>query len=245
MSITLVSSGAFVNVFNANVTPVAGTYQTGDALIYSTGEFIGSDDITTPAGWTLLSKNSVVKQVKVFGKIAASTSETIPSVFWSSTAFAWGQITAFRGVDSSFTSAGGQGERSFNSTIAIAGPSSSLTPNQANALGLFIGGRNKTTTTNGMTYSAPTNWTIANQFASNGANNSAVVGYWIQTTATATAANMAYSASITEGTTQSGESTVLFLAPAPPPSGGGGTGTTLFPPSKRKTYVFYDMYYPR
>jgi len=37
----------------------------------------------------------------------------------------------------------------------------------------------------------------------------------------------------------------ILPAAAPPPSGGGGTGSTAFPPPKRKTYVFYDLYYPR
>lgn len=244
MSITLVSAGTVVTGTNG-ITPAAGTYQVGDALIYCTGQFSGSQTITDPAGWTRLTLNSGVTNVVTFGKIAASTSETIPTVNWGASNRGYAGVLAFRGVDSSFTTAGTAQERTGNTTSTIVGAASAFTPTKDGALVLFHGSRNKTSTSDTATYSAPTNFTMGLQAAVNGTNLSMGASYWIQTTATQVPANIAMTFSIADLTTQTMRGTVIYLAPAPPPSGGGGTGTTLFPPLKRKTYVFIDNYYPR
>lgn len=246
MAISLISSGVVAEGLNIAITPVAGTYSTGDALIYSTGEFFGADTQTAPAGWTQLSPNSTVTSVTIWGRIAQSSSETIPSVSWGAASRGWAQITAFRGVDTAFTSTlVGTAERGTNSTGSIIGPSGTRTPTQDNSLLVWAGGRNKTSTTNAQTYTAPGSWSLAAQNSHSGTDYSAAVAYWIQTTATVVAANSAITSSLTEGVAQAMRSTMVFLAPAASGGGGGGTGTVLFPPPKRKTYVFYDNYYPR
>lgn len=245
MSITFVSVGAVANALGA-ITPVAGSYQTGDLLIYATGERFGTDNISTPVGWTLLSADNTVTAVKLFGKFAASTSETIPTVNWGASNRGFATVLAFRGVDTGFTTLATGGERSSNVTLDLVGPSSSRTPSADGCLIVFLGSRNKTSTTDGVTYSAPSGFTMATQLSPNGTSFSMGVSYSIQSTATLIPANVAMTGSFpAEGASQTLRTTSIYLAPAPPPSGGGGTGTTLFPPSKRKTYVFYDNYYPR
>lgn len=251
MSIALVNVGAFVTGLNSTITPVAGgAYLVGDALLYSTGECFGGDDIATPGGWTLLSLNTLTTQMKVFGKVAASTSETIPGVNWSAANRSWAQLTIFRGVDPGFTSAvagGTNTERGANVTANITGPAGSITPNTSGALVWWSGARNKTTTTDSTVYTADAAFTMATQLvqAGSGTRPSVALQYVIQTTATAISANAAAAGSIAEGVAQAMRSTVVYLAPAPPPSGGGGSGTTLFPPPRRKTYVYINNYYPR
>lgn len=243
MAITFISSGAIATAFSSAVTPVPGSYTTGDALLYSSGEFFGSDVVATPSGWTLLSNDSVVKQLKIFGRIAQSNSETIPGVTWG-TSTGWAHISVFRGVASAFTSTmTGTGERAGNTITGIINTATARTPTQDGSLAFWVGGMNKTSTTDGKTYSPPTNWTVGAQIAPNGNKLTATVGYWIQSTATIVPANSIMTASINETVNQSMFSTMVFLAPAV--TGGGGTGTPLFPPLKRKIYVFYDNYYPR
>jgi len=248
MAITFISSGAIVDGLNTNITPVVGgAYSIGDALIYSTGEQFGSGSQTAPAGWTQLSPNSTVTAVTIWGRIATTTSETIPSVNWGAANRGWAHLTVFRGVDSAFTSTmTGTAERGSNTTADIVNSAGAHTPTQDGSLAFWAGGRNKTVTTDGTVYTPPANWTIAVQNARNGTSYSAAIAYWIQATASSVPANAALTGSLTEGTAQAMRSTMIFLAPAASSGGGGGgTGTVSFPPPKRKTYIIYDQYYPR
>ena len=247
MAITYIGASPVVNGVNSSITPVPPSYQAGDALIYATGEFFGADSQTAPAGWTQLSNNSTVTALTIWGRIAQSNSETIPSVNWGAVNRGHASLYVFRGVDPGFTSTmSGVSERAANTTSNIIASASARTPTQDNSLAFWFGGINKTATTNGKTYSTPTGWTIAQQDSPNGTTYSMCVAYWIQTTATIVPANSALTGSLTEGVSQSMRSTMIFLAPAASSGGGGGgTGTVLFPPPKRKTYVIYDQYYPR
>jgi hypothetical protein len=248
MAISFVSSGAFISGVNTSITPIPGTYAVGDALLYCTGESFGSDSQTAPAGWQQLSFNSTVTGVTIWGRIAQSASETIPSVSWGATNRGWAEITVLRGVDPSFTSTmTGSAERGANSTSNIIGSASSKTPTQDNCVALFVGGRNKTSATDGNSYATTGGFQIAAQISPNGSTYSALIAYLIQTTAASVAANMSFVGSPSvDVSTQPMRSTMIFLAPAASSGGGGGgTGTVAFPPPKRKTYVFYDLYYPR
>lgn len=244
MSITFVSVGAVANAIGA-ITPVAGSYNVGDLLVYATGERFGTDNITTPSGWTLLSADSVVTTMKLFGKFATSTSETIPTVNWGGSNRGFATVAAFRGVDTGFTTLATAGERSSNTTLDLVGPSSNKTPSADGCLVIFFASRNKTVTADGVTFTAPSNFTMATQLSPNGTSFSMGLSYSIQTTATLIPANTSMTGSGPADSSLTMHATTIYLAPAPPPSGGGGTGTTLFPPTKRKTYVFYDNYYPR
>lgn len=228
--ITLGTIGAFT-VGLGNRTPIpGGSYAIGDLLLYSTGEYQGSDTLTFPDGsWTLLSRNTTFHEQQIYGKFATTTSEVIPTVTWGASNPGYAQLTTFIGVDPTFINVftGLNTERQSNVTANIVGPSSALTPTQGNALLLFLGERNKTATSNGTTYAAPSNWTIAAQSAPNGTQPSVVVAYWIQTTATATAANFSFSGSVTDSS-QAMQTTLIGLAaaasvaiPYPPTSLGG------------------------
>lgn len=251
MAVTFISAGSAVNAFNSTMTPAAGTYATGDALIYITGEHQGNDSQTAPAGWNQLSINSTITEVTIWGRIAQSSSETIPGVNWGAVNRGAAFVAAFRGLDTSFTSVmTGTSERTATTTANIVMGASAKTPTQDGALCICAGVRNKTAATDGNTFTKPSGWdAMIQSFANNGASNAfqLAAAYWIQPTATSVIANTTIST--TSGTDASGQSmagTMIFLAPAASGGGGGGgTGTITFPPPKRKTYVFYDNYYPR
>src|SRR6266704_1675792 len=152
-------------------TPSAGgSYAIGDALIYSTGQYQGSNvpTLTNGGSWTLLSANSSAKQVQIYAKIATSTSETIPTINWGATAAGFAHLTTLTGVDSSLTNLISAAERASTTTTNIVGSVSGRTPSQDNAILWVVGERNKTATSNGTTYSAPANWTIAAQLTNGG-----------------------------------------------------------------------------
>lgn len=251
MAISLISASPIITGINVPLTPVAGTYQTGDALIFITGEHQGTDNLSAPAGWQLLSPNATVTTLQIYGRIAQSTSETIPSVNWGSVNRGWAMVSAFRGVDPSFTSLmPGTAERLTNTTANMAGSAANKTPTSDNALVIFAGQRNKLTASDGSVFTKPTGaWDgMLAQLVQPGSTNSmsAAISYWIQTTATVMPLNSIMAGTGIDGVTQAAASTTIFLAPAPSGGGGGGgTGTPSFPPPKRKIYVFYDNYYPR
>lgn len=246
MSIAFVSAGAYITGINTAITPTAGSYAIGDAILYSTGQFFGSATLATPSGWNLLSLDGASKGIKIFGRIAQSTSETIPSIQWGANR-AYAQLTVFRGVDSSFLTLATAVDRANNSTGGIsmnAGVAS--TPSSTGCLVFSQGQRNKTPTTDGTVYTAQSGFTVANQLTQNGTNTmSSAIVYQIQTTAVTLPTFSFTAGSLTEGAAQSSQGTTIFLAPAAASGGGGGGGTVAFPPSKRRTFVFYDNYYPR
>lgn len=205
MSITFISAGTPVYAFNSTVTPVAPTDVVGTGLILVTGELAGSDTISTPSGWTaldLVSGSPQVAQVRAFG-LTATGSDTMPSISWGNQ-WAFAVVLAFTGLDSGFAAAFSPAGRQSNQTNIIAGPSVSRIPSQNGALVLFYGQRNKTSTTDGTTYSAPTNFTMApvNGGQHTGTSVSFGISYWIQSTAATVNANLAMTGSLTEGTVQ-------------------------------------------
>jgi hypothetical protein len=218
MAITRVAYGAFNIVFNAANQPSPPAFLAGDCLLLITGEFIGSDLLTTPAGWTLLSANSAVKQCGIYGLISATGSETMPSLSWGNQ-FSWAIVAVYRGVDPTLTLQG-FGDRQVNATTNITGPAGTITPGTNGCLVVFAGNKNKTTTSNGVTFSAPANFTMQAQQAANGTRSAVAICDWIQTTATIIPANTVMSGSVGDGTTQTTEGTIIVLGPAtaPPPA---------------------------
>lgn len=215
MTIAIGTIGAFT-IGTGNRTPAfGGTYAIGDLILYNTGQYQGSNTLTFPDNtYTLLTPNVSCKQVQVYGKIATSTSETIPTVNWGATAQGFAQLCTLTGVDSSLTNLISAAERISNSNANIVGIGSTRTPSQNNAIMWFLGERNKTSTSDGTSYSTPTNWTIAAQSHNNGTNPSIVVAYWIQTTATAVASSLGFNGSIADGSAQSMQATMIALGMA-------------------------------
>src|ERR1700760_525846 len=199
MSIGTPIYGAFTGPAGGNHTPTpGGAYAIGDLLIYATGEFFGSQILSFPDNtWTLLSDNNSCKQVQLYGKIALSASEVIPTVNWGTGSIAYSGLLSVSGVDPGLLNQITTGERLSNTTLNIIGTSGSRLPARDNCILIFLGARNKTAATNGSSYSfgVPTNWTLGAQLVPNGSNPSVVFGHWIQTTATATAPNTAWSGS--------------------------------------------------
>lgn len=248
MAITYIGTGTVVNGLNGPTTPAAVAYQAGDALIYITWEFFGSGSLSPPAGWQQLSNNSAVTALQIWGRIAQSTSDTIPSFNWGAANRGYGVVSVFRGVDAGFTSVvAGISERQSNTTEDIIGTAGSRLPTQDGALCIFAGARNKTATSNATVYSKPAAWDgLLYSSIPTGTISSGAASYWIQPTATSVTASTSMLGTVPDGAAQTMQSTMIFLAPAASGGGGGGgTGTITFPPPKRRTYIIYDNYYPR
>lgn len=188
---------------NTTLTPVAPEDIAGKSLLYFTGEFAGSQNPATPSGWTMFTRNVNTTVVKCWG-IDATGSTTIPSVTWGTGSIAWAILVSISGVAPIATALDVQNDRQ-SSTSNIVGPASILTPTQDNEIFFFAGTKNKSTASNGVVFSPPANFTILYQSAPNGNNIAAfVIGYWIQTTATALPANQVYTGSIADVQTSGG-----------------------------------------
>ena len=210
MTITVISTGAWNTAAAGNpTTPTPGTYVAGDILIYGTREFIGSDTISTPGGWSLLSTQSSATQQNIFGLVSVG-GDTIPSVTWA------GQnnqsiIMAIRGASLTVNVAG---DRKSSQSTSIIGPAGTLTPTVDGCIGIFFGGKNKTGTSDSTTFTAPSGWTKASQLIQGGIQSACCLCYQIQTTKTAVSANQVISGSVADSSGQSFESAMIFLEPA-------------------------------
>ena len=157
MAITRSGYGAFHSVFNAANQPSPTSFVACDILFLFTGEFMGSDTLTTPSGWTLLTPNSNVKQNAIYGLVSVTGSETMPSVSWGNQ-FSYTIIGVYQGVDPTLTVLA-SGDRFVSATTNITGPAGALTVSTAGCLVLFLGNHNKTSASDGVTFTAPSNWT--------------------------------------------------------------------------------------
>lgn len=226
MTIAFVSAGSPVYGFNTTITPVAPTDTAGTGLILITAELAGSDTISTPAGWTQLDASAGMGQCRAFGLVATG-SDTMPSFTWGNQ-WAFAIVLAFTGLDSSFSAAFAAAGRQTNQTTNISGPAVSRTPSQNGALALFYGERNKTSTTDGTTYTAPTNFTMAASGQHTGTSVSFGISYWIQSAATTVSANLAMTGSSSESAVQACQGIYLGIlagsgsvVPHPPIAQGG------------------------
>jgi hypothetical protein len=218
MAITRVSIGAVTAAFNAAMTPVAGSYAIGDCLVAVYARLMGTSTITTPAGWTDIGDVTNCPQTRVFAKIAASATEAIPSIQFG-TDFQWSYVNAYRGVDSSLAAAFSAAGRQANTTQNLTGPTVSRTPTADGSLVMFIANHNKTATSNGATFTPPTNFSLGIGYAPAGARPSGVFCEWIQTTASVIPAS-SFAASSIADTSATCQAMVIGLLPAvsPPPA---------------------------
>lgn len=224
MSITRVAYGAFSSVFNAANQPSPPPFLPGDALLIFTGEFMGANTLTTPAGWTRLDANAAAHQNAIFGLVSVTGTETMPSMSWGNQ-FSYAIVGVYRGVDPSLTVLGSN-DRFTSTTTNLVGPTSAITVPQNGCLVVFLGNKNKTSASDGTTFTAPANFSIAAQVAANGARSAICICDWIQTTATTVGANQTTAGSAADATTQSMQGTIVVL---------GATGSA--PPSASVGFI--------
>lgn len=214
MAISIISVGTVANGFNTGITAVAGSDTAGDGLLLFTGEFLGSDTIATPAGWTLLSANVNTKQNACFALLATG-SDSIPTISWGNQ-FAWAVVIAIRGMDQLFNPGFNVVDRASTSTTIIVGQAVNRTPTADGSIVFAFGSKNKTATSNGTVFSPPTNFTIAAQQAQGGVSPAFAIGYWIQTTATIVpSGGSGFSGSIADGTAQATQGSLFSILAQP------------------------------
>jgi hypothetical protein len=224
MTITVDAIGTEVRGTNTILTPVAPQDNVGQSLLYFTGEFAGSQNPATPGSWTMFTRNVNTTVVKCWG-IDATGSTSIPGVTWGTGSIAWAILVSISGVAPIASALDVQNDRQ-SSTSNIVGPASILTPTQDQEVFFFVGTKNKSTASNGVTFSPPANFTMLYQSVPNGNNVAAFcIAYWIQTTATAVPANQAFTGSIADVQTGGGSIFSLkaasVIVPIPPLNRGG------------------------
>jgi len=221
MTISRISAGAFHNVFNAANTAVAGSYSAGDKLLLFTGEYMGSNTISTPASWTRLNIDSTAHQIACFG-LDGVGGDTIPAISWGNQ-WSWAIVLAYRGVASIATALDVSKDRTSVTNANIVGPGTSTTPAQNGELVLFVGHRDKTSASDASTFTAPSGFTMVAQQTQSGSKTAVTICEQIQGSASTVAANLAASGSVTDATNQSMQAFIILLKPAaagfsPPPS---------------------------
>jgi hypothetical protein len=218
MAITLNSVGTVVAGTNTTITPAApASIATGDALLVFTWEFLGSQTVPTPAGYSALDANINAKQVRCFGTPALGNGlDVMPSFTWGAGSIARAFACSFSGVDAALTADFAPGDRTSNTTSDIVGPASLRTPASPGSLVLLYGTKNKTSTSNATTFSAPGSFTngILLQDIRSGSSTAFACAYWIQTAATTIAANTALSGSVADGSSQAMQGSLISLLAA-------------------------------
>lgn len=223
------SAGANSAVFNANLIPaLPPTYSVGSLLILPTTSYQGKLATPSIAGYSLLSPNVNAQQTAIYGRIATKTAADQPTYGWGNQ---WqiGRLLAYSGGPMSLTGiVAASIDRTANSTGAITYLALALA--QAGCLVITYGSRDKTSTTNGATFAAPSsNFTLRTQSTTAGTAVNDVYSDWIQTTA-ANLAQVTQTPSALETATAQYQSIVLALLPAgttPPPPPPTGRRSTL------------------
>jgi len=220
VSASRVSIGPTVIGFNTAIQAIAGSYAIGDVIVCVYAEHLGSDHISVPSGWTDVGDPTNADQTRAFGIIADSNSVALPSIqFGSDRAFCYAM--AYRGI--TLTAAFAAAGRQTNTLQNISGPSSSKTASGP-AVVWFVGNRNKTTVTNGNSYSAPSftgsGFSVIQQHAPTGNVTSGVCCEWIQNTPFTIPANITANGAIAETTAQAQEGLLfgLLIAAIPGPT---------------------------
>lgn len=221
MTITRNWISAYVTGTSATLTPVAGgAFSPGDAIISISGVFAGSATISVPPGNTQLDLNSGVHQVRCCGFISQNGAEPMPSFTWGAGSVAWALSLCYSGVNTSLAAGHAPQERASNQVQNIFYTSGSILPNMDGCLALYIGQRNKTATSNGMTYAAASGFSAITQKVNPGTFASSVICELIQTTATLIAANLSSTGTGTpDAAAQNMQSLAIILQPAVSPPG--------------------------
>jgi len=214
--INFIGAGTVVRGTSSTLTAVPFRDNAGDNQLLFTGEFLGSQILSTPGGWVMQTDDNLAKQVKCY-QFDSTGSTTIPGITWGSGSIAWAVLLTFTGIASAASALDVNGDRAATTTSTnIIGPASTLTPAGDNELAILVGTKNKTSVSNGTNFTRPSaSWDgIAVQSAPNGSTAAMAIAYWIQTTATAIGANTAIQGSIAETTAQSQQGSLFFLKAA-------------------------------
>lgn len=161
-------TGGFSIIFNGVNTPSFPTGQqplAGDLLLHLTGEFLGSD--ATPAAptggantWTDRAPHNSSHQIAVYSATAlGGGNDQLQGVNWGGGQWSWAIALALRGVNL-VTVIDSSQDRLTNTTSDIVGPAQTLAQSVANGGGyaLMVGMRDRTATTQGNVFTAPTGW---------------------------------------------------------------------------------------
>jgi hypothetical protein len=214
--ISYIGAGTVVRGISSTLTAVPFRDNAGDNHLLCTGEFLGSQILATPSGWVLQSADNNAKQVKCF-QFDSVGSTTIPSITWGSGSIAWAVLLTFTGLAPAASALDAGNDRAANTVSAnIIGPAGTVTPAGDNELAILVGSKNKTSVSNGTSFTKPaSSWDgVAVQSAPNGSTAAMAIAYWIQTTATAIAANSAIQGSIAETSGQAQQGSLFFLKAA-------------------------------
>lgn len=215
MTISLVSTGTFATATGGgSLNPAVGAYQVGDLFLLSTGEFFGTHTLSAPAGWVQLSVSASSPQTYIFGRIAQSLTESMPTITWGAATITWAVIDVFRGVDPGLIACFIPQRRQATFSDVIFMGATTLIPDQPGCLVFAAGSRNKTSTSDGNTFTAPANFTSLGSQAQAGSGTTSTRIYWIQTSAQLIAQNLASTASIVESASMAGGIIGLRAAPA-------------------------------
>lgn len=155
------------------LTPAMPTFSAGDLLLLCTAVRANAETLATPAGWVLVSKDSVAPNIKFFGRIAQA-GDSAPSIDWSASSQAFAQIASFNGdvaPDVAAAIAFQQEQSGTDSSLQY----QRLTMGAAKTLILAGGKKTKTATSDGTTVDALSGFTQLGQSAPAGNN---VVVYW-------------------------------------------------------------------
>lgn len=210
-----ISAGAFVNLIGNN-TPVAPAFSAGQQVGVFTGELLGADTIAAPgAPWIEATANLHAPQLRSFWLNSITGAEAMPTFNWGAVNRGWAIAVVCSGLDPTFTSGFTPLDRVSTQAQNIVGPGSSALPLVDGCMNFFFGTRNKTTTSNGTSYSKPSAFTsLIAQSALNGNVASFALSYWLQTIATTIAANQSMNGTIADGSAQSLQSSLFSIRPA-------------------------------
>lgn len=230
MAILLLSVGSVAAVVGP-VQPTPPSFSIGQQVIVFTGEFIGSDILSAPgAPWIELTADASAPQCRAFGMTSVTGLEPMPIFNWgghNELAFA----SVWSGMDPGFASGFAPVDRVSTQKQNIVGPGAPQTPSVPGCAIFLFGIRNKTATSNGTVYSAPSAFTaMLQQLANGGSQPSMGAAYWLQGATTTVAANQSINGTIAETANQSLQSTLFSVQPA--------AATALPPGSSELPYRF-------
>lgn len=200
---TVLSSGS-----GANLSPTV-THSVGDLLVLHAGQRAGTETLAAMTGWTQLGALNSNGSLEVWGRIADGGANDDPTVDWSGTSFCQAWLEAWYGdvytdLGTIIAASNTYGNSSSSELVVPA-----LTVPQDNCLVLVSSRKNKTTTSNDNTFTAPGSFTERQEYVSTGASSNAHASCsWQQTTAT----NVSQSNWARSGTAESLASNALILA---------------------------------
>jgi hypothetical protein len=190
---SLISKGAWSHGYGASHTPAdPGGYQAGDLLVIFDTITEGRT-LTVPDGWTRLSPANNITQSQIIGKIAASSSESMPALSWEGVSVTYlGVAFAYRcGILPALNAIIHVSDDRGSTNVSDITCPNGLTITQNNCLVLYAGERHNAAV-DAMPFNAingMTNMTQESIYQDLALSHTFLIADWIQTTATNLPAN--------------------------------------------------------